>query len=191
MADTATDDVTPRRARRALQQLIDEHVADRSDTFFMNRRHYNVRALGAAAKRTFEDRRSQMNGLERNALSASTFGEVANFIKSQLGRSTQAGEDWRGENFGYDLLAALEGDPEDPSDTGIAGEAEGHAPKVLEALDDTFMDALQKEDESSRDVERRLEQEVERRLRLAYTREFIGHVVAHYKYLVSTELADA
>ncbi len=191
MTNTATNTVSPRRARRALQQLIDEQVADRSDVFFMNRQHYNVRALGAAARRTFGDERSQMNGLERTALSASTVGEVVNFIKSQLGRSTRAGENWRGQNFGYDLLAALEGDPEDPSDTGIVDEAEGHAPKIFEALDDRFVSVLQTEDETSRDVERRLEQEIARRLRLAYTREYIGHIVAHYKYLVSTEISAA
>jgi len=189
MADT--DPVSPRRARRVLQQLIDEQIADRSDVFFMSREHYNVRSIGAAAKRTFKGEQSQMNGLERVALSATTFGEVANFIKSQLGRSTNVGEDWRGHRFGYDLLAALEGDPEDPGDTGIVDEAEGHASKVFGALDDALIDALQEEDENTRDTERRLEQEIERRLRLGYTRAFIEHVVAHYKYLVSTELEAA
>jgi hypothetical protein len=187
MAPASTDDVSPRRARRVLQQLIDEQVADRSDVFFMKREYYNVRPLGAAAKRTFGDQKSQMVGLNRVARSASTFGEVANFIKSQLGRSTSVGEDWRDHKFGYDLLATLEGDPEKPDDTGIVDEAEGHSSKVLDALDDVFINALQEEDESARDTERRLEQEVQRRLRLAYTREFIEHVVAHYKYLVSTE----
>lgn len=182
----STDDaLSPRRARRILQRLIDEDVAQRSDVFFMND-HYDIEALAEKAYQSFGDEKSQINGLERTALSASTFGEVVNFVKSQMGRDTRIGRDWRANGFGAALLAVLVGTPNDDADEGLAGEGEGHAGRIVDSLDDAVREALQREDESKRDVERRLDQEVARRLRLAYAREYIDHLASHYKYLSST-----
>jgi hypothetical protein len=168
-----------------VQRLIDEDVAQRSDVFFMND-HYDIEGLAEKAYQSFGEEKSQINGLERTALSASTFGEVVNFVKSQMGRDTRTGDEWRSNGFGAALLAMLVGDRNDARDEGLAGEGEGHAGRIIEALDESVRDVLQREDESTRDVERRLGQEVARRLRLAYAREYIDHLASHYKYLVST-----
>jgi hypothetical protein len=178
------EDLTPRRARRVVQRLVDQDVAERSDVFFMNS-HYDIEGLARKAYRSFGDEKSQINGLERTALSASTFGEVVNFVKSQMGRDTRVGDKWRTQGFGESMLAVLVG--RGTSGDGLAGEGEGHAGRIIEALDDSVQDALRREDESKRDVERRLKQEVKRRLRLAYAQEYIGHVASHYKYLTSTQ----
>lgn len=185
MAPTTDQSLSPRRARRALRRLIDEDVAERSDVFFMND-HYDIKGLAEQAYRSFGDEKSQINGLERTALSASTFGEVVNFVKSQMGRDTQVGRDWRSKGFGETLLEVLVGDRDDPNDEGLSGEGEGHAGRIIDALDREVQDALQREGESSRDVKRRLEQEIARRLRLAYAQEYIDHMASHYKYLTST-----
>lgn len=178
-------ELSPQRARRILQRLIDEDVAERSDVFFMND-HYDIEGLAEKAYQSFGDEKSQVNGLEQTALSASTFGEIVNFVKSQMGRDTRTGHEWRNSGFGDELLAVLVGDRNDAGDEGLAGEGEGHAGRIVDALDEGVRDALQRDDESKRDFERRLNQEVGRRLRLAYAREYIDHVASHYKYLVST-----
>lgn len=185
------EDLTPRRARRVVQRLVDQDVAERSDVFFMNS-HYDIEGLARKAYRSFGDEKSQINGLERTALSASTFGEVVNFVKSQMGRPQgdnrmSVGDKWRANDFGYDVLEILVGDSEDPNDEGLAGEGKGHAGRIIDALDDRVRDALHGEDETKRDFERRLDQELSRRLRLAYAQEYIGHVASHYKYLTSTQ----
>ena len=176
------DSIPPKRARRIVQRLIDEDVAERSDVYFMSRRHYNVREIARAASRSFKDERSQMNALERAALNASTFGDVMNYVKSQLGRSTTVGEKWRDHGFGYDLHKEL---------TRLADEAEGHARKIREGLDSAVVSALQGGDESNRDVRRRLDQELARRLRVRYVQAYIGHLVAHYSYLISLDMTTA
>lgn len=185
MAPPTDQSLSPRRARRIVQRLVDEDVAERSDVFFMND-HYDVKGLAGKAYRSFGDEKSQINGLERTALSASTFGEIVNFVKSQMGRDTQVGDDWRSNGFGEVLLEILIGDRNDPNDEGLAGEGEGHAGRIADALASKVRDALQKDDESKRDFERRLKQELARRLRLAYAQEYIDHVASHYKYLTST-----
>lgn len=181
---TVEEDLTPRRARRVVQRLVDQDVAERSDVFFMNP-HYDIEGLARKAYRSFGDEKSQINGLERTALSASTFGEVVNFVKSQMGRDTRVGDKWRTQGFGESMLAVLVG--RGTSGDGLAGEGKGHAGRIIDALDDGVRDALRGEDESKRDVERRLEQDLSRRLRLAYAQEYIGHVASHYKYLTSTQ----
>jgi hypothetical protein len=173
-----------------VQRLVDDDVAERSDVFLLTP-HYDTEGLAEQAYRSFGDEKSQINGLERTALSASTFGEVVNFVKSQLGRpegngKMSVGDKWRANHFGYDLLAVLVGNREDPGDDGLAGEGEGHAGRIIDNLDKEVWQALQEEDESKRDVKRRLEQELERRLRLAYAQKYIDHVASHYKYLTST-----
>lgn len=179
-------ELSPRRARRVVQRLIDEDVAQRSDVFFMKDDHYDIEGLAEKAYQSFGEEKSQINGLERTALSASTFGEVVNFVKSQMGRDTQTGREWRSSGFGAALLVVLVGNRNDSHDEGLAGEGKGHAKRIIDALDKSVRDVLQREDESTRDVERRLKQEVGRRLRLAYAREYIDHLASHYKYLVST-----
>lgn len=175
--DTASDtDVAPERARRVLQRLIDEQVAKRSDIFFMNRKHYDVRELGQKAANAFGDQKSQMNALERTALNASTFGDIIDYVKSQLGRTTQAGDDWRSDDFGYDLHKELK---------TVGDQAEGHAENLLENLSEGVRTALRDQDESTRDFERRMTQELARRLRIRYAQAYIGHLVAHYNYVIS------
>jgi hypothetical protein len=171
--------ISPARARRIVQRLIDEDVAERSDVYFMSRRHYNVREIARTAAQIFGGERSQMNALERAALNASTFGDVINHVKSQLGRSTRVGKKWRDRDFGYDLHDEL---------SGLADEAEGHASKIRKGLDSAVISALQRDDESTRDVRRRLDQELERRLRVRYVQAYIGHLVAHFSYLVSLQM---
>ncbi|MFB6274109.1 MAG: hypothetical protein ABEL51_14560 [Salinibacter sp.] len=180
MATASDSDVAPERARRVVQRLIDEQVAKRSDIFFMNTKHYDVRELGQKAADAFGDQKSQMNALEQTALNASTFGDIIDYVKSQLGRTTQAGDDWRSNDFGYDLHEEL---------VAVGDQADGHAENLLESLSEGVCRALQKQGESTGEFEKRLRQELARRLRVRYAQAYIGHVVAHYNYVISRDLA--
>jgi len=160
------DTVTTRDARRHLRRLIDEQVADRSDRMYIVD-DFQVKQFGSEAAGIFD--KSQMNGLERVALSASTFGEIANFIKSQVGRTTSAGEDWRTNGFGQRLHEMIHG--------RVVKTVEDDADDILSALEGPLHDAL-----TSSTSEEELSKQIARRLRLGYARAYVRHVVAHYTY---------
>lgn len=163
-----TDTLSQREARRMLSRLIDEQVADRRDFYYTSRQHHDVRGIARAAVDAFGDKKSQMNKLERVALSASTYATIANYIKSQLGRDTSTGKDWKRDDFGYRLLEELD---------GAAGAASGDANNIIDAVDKALKKALDKSDLKKLDIARRL--------RVGYAQAFVGHVAAHYSYLVS------
>lgn len=172
MSDSAP--TKTRDARRRLEQLIDEQIAERSDQLYVHQRR-NIEGLAETALSAGLEK-SQMNKLERFALSASTFGAIADYAKSQTGRDTAVGETWADSGFGPDLLNGL--------NKGIQPVSED-AEALLSALDDRLRDALQQEGESDEETQTRLHREVSRRLRVGYARALIEHVVAHYSYEAS------
>jgi hypothetical protein len=177
----STTDISRKRARRVLQRLIDEKVAERSDVFFMNDA-YEVKGLAERAAEAFGTQKSQMNALEQTALGAATFGEIINYVKSQVGRSTQVGDQWRRNDIGSALHEEFQ---------QVGDQAGSHAEDLIEDLDGDILEALGKEDESNRDITRRLGRDLARRLRVRYAQALIGHVVAHYNYVVGTNTAPA
>lgn len=181
MASTTDSTISRKRARRVVQRLIDEKVAERSDVFYMNDA-YDVTGLAERAAEAFGTQKSQMNALEQTALNAATFGEIINYVKSQVGRSTRAGKQWRRQDIGAGLHDELE---------RVGDQAESHAEDLIDGLDGDVQEALKEGDESSRDVTRRLERDLARRLRVRYAQALIGHIVAHYNYVVGTKAAPA
>jgi hypothetical protein len=175
MPDSAT--LTPRDARRRLERLIDDQVAERSDAMYIRGRD-TIEQLGriAAEPDVFGDNQSQMNKLERMALSASTFGAIADYVKSQMGRDTNTGEAWRNRRFGRRLLDNLEEHAQSVSEDTEA---------LLNALDDPLVQALQDREDDVEAARERLQKRIARRLRLGYAQAFVGHVVAQYSYKVS------
>ncbi|WP_022835011.1 hypothetical protein [Salisaeta longa] len=176
---------TYRDARQYLRRLIDEQIATRSDAMYMSK-HYNVAELGESAAQIFD--KTQMNGLERLALSASTFSEIANFIKSQCGRTTSIGDDWReplprfGESFGPFLYKRLS--------EKVISTVDSNTNDVIDALKKgKLLKPLFHPDEKKKDGIKRLEEEISRQLRVGYTRAYISHVVAHYNYAKSFEMS--
>ncbi len=166
-----------RDARRQLQRRIDDQIAERSDEMYIDDRKA-IEKLGrtAADPDVFGERPSQMNKLERLALSASTYGAIADYIKSQMGRDTNTGDVWSG-GFGSDLLDKLRNHIE-----GAAEDAEA----LLGSLDDPHVEGLRSEDEDLSEAKDRLRQTIARRLRVGYAQAFVGHVVAEYNYQTST-----
>lgn len=176
MSDSAAP--TARDARRHLQRRIDDQIAERSDEMYIGDRK-TIRQLGrtAADPGVFGERPSQMNKLERLALSASTYGAIADYIKSQMGRDTETGEVWS-RKFGGDLLGKLR---------EHVKAASGDADTLLSSLDDPHVEGLQSEDEDLAETKDRLQQTIARRLRVGYAQAFVGHVVAEYNYQSSVE----
>lgn len=167
-----------RDARRQLERLIDEQIADRSDRLYVNQRRH-IQGLATTALSAGLEK-SQMNKLERFALSASTFGAIADYVKSQTGRDTSTGEKWSNSEFGPNLLGALNATIDSVSEDAEA---------LLSALNDRLHEALQQEEENPEEAHTRLRQEVSRRLRLGYAQSLVEHVVAHYSY-ESSRLED-
>ena len=178
------DTPTPRDARRHLRRLIDEQIADRSDAMYLSR-HYDVNDLGRVAAGIFD--KTQMNGLERVALSASTFGEIANYIKSQCGRTTSIGKKWRevdrrtGDPFGRRLHKML-------SDK-VIGTVDANTKDLMKAAKKgKLLEALQREGEKKKDAKKRLKDEIGRQLRVGYAQAYISHIVSHYNYEKSFDM---
>jgi len=160
-----------RDARRQVERLIDEQIAECSDQLYVNQRR-NIQDLATTALSAGLEK-SQMNKLERFALSASTFGAIADYVKSQTGRDTSTGEAWSDSGFGQDLLARL---------NATIGSVSEDVETLLGALDDRLRDTLQQEGESLEEAQTRLRRDVARRLRLGYAQALVEHVVAHYRY---------
>lgn len=173
-----TQSLTRRDARRQLRRLVDEQTALRSDKLYMSEREA-IKQLGetAARENVFGEKKSQMNKLERQALGASTYGAIADYIKSQMGRDTNTGDAWSDSGFGEDLLTGLQ---------ATVRKVPGDAEALLEALDDHLLRALQREEEGEEAARRRLKQDIGRRLRVGYAQALVGHVVSEYNYLIST-----
>lgn len=176
--------LTERDARRHLGRLIDEQIATRSDAMYLSR-HYEINDLGRAAAGIFD--KTQMNGLERVALSASTFGEIANYIKSQCGRTTSIGKKWRemdrrsGKPFGQRLYEMLS--------RKVIGTVASNTKDLMKAVKKGKLhEALRREDEKKRDATDRIEEEVSRQLRVGYAQAYISHVVSHYNYEKSMDM---
>ena len=131
----------------------------------------------AARKNVFGEKKSQMNKLERRATSASTYGAIADYIKSQMGRDTNTGEAWSDSGFGEQLLTGLQ---------ATISEAPSDAEALLQALDERLFRALRREDEGEEAARHRLKQDVGRRLRVGYAQALVAHVVSEYNYRVST-----
>lgn len=170
-------EITRSNAQRHVRRLIDEQIANRGDAMYLSR-YYDVEHFGRRAANIFD--KSQMNGLERVALNASNYGEIANYIKSQVGRSTSIGEKWRTQGFGYDLYEKLS--------QNVIGTVESNTSDVMDALENPIIDALKLGEESRKDAKDRLESEIEHQLRVGYAQTYISHVVAHYNYEYSLTL---
>ena len=170
-------EITRSNAQRHVRRLIDEQIANRGDAMYLST-HYHVQYLGRTAAQIFD--KTQMNGLERVALNASNYSEIANYIKSQIGRSTNIGHKWRDKNFGYDLYKKLS--------QKVISTVESNTGDVMEALKNPIIDALKLGEESRKDAKDRLESEIEHQLRVGYARVYISHVVAHYNYEYSLTL---
>jgi hypothetical protein len=167
-----SDALTERDARRHLRRLIDEQIADRSDAMYTSQ-HYAVEELGRLAAQIFD--KSQMNSLGRVALGASTFSEVANFIKSQCGRTTSTGEAWREDDFGYRLYELISGK--------VTGPVESNTENIITAMKEGGgWRALQQTDEKKDKFEKRLSDEISRSLRVGYAQAYISHMVAHFNF---------
>ena len=173
MSDTKSDtkEITRSNAQRHLRRLIDEQIAHRSDAMYLSR-YYDVEHFGRKAAGIFD--KTQMNGLERIALNASNYSEIANYIKSQMGRSTSIGEKWREGGFGADLYQKLS--------RNVIGTVESNTGDVMEALRNPVVDALAYASESRKQAKDRVEEEVEHQLRVGYAQAYISHVVAHFNY---------
>ncbi len=173
-----TQSLTRRDARRQLQRLVDEQTATYSDNLYMSERD-SIKQLGkvAARKNVFGEKKSQMNKLERRSTSASTYGAIADYIKSQMGRDTNTGEAWSDSGFGEQLLTGLQ---------ATISEAPSDAEALLQALDERLFRALRREDEGKEAARHRLKQDVGRRLRVGYAQALVAHVVSEYNYRVST-----
>ena len=164
-------EITRSNAQRHVRRLIDEQIANRGDAMYLSR-HYDVEHFGRRAADIFD--KTQMNGLERVALNASNYSEIANYIKSQVGRSTSIGKKWCDGDFGHDLYKILS--------RKVISTVESNTGDVMEALENPIIDALRLGDESRKDAKDRLESEIEHQLRVGYAQTYISHVVAHYNY---------
>jgi hypothetical protein len=177
-----TDSATPtaRSARRRLKRLIDDQTAERSDEMYVQDREA-IQKLARSAVEAFDDKKSQMNKLERMALSASTFGTIADYVKSQMGRDTETGDAWA-EDFGETLLDKL-----DEHRRSVPNDTE----RLLSAMDGSLVAQLvggeEENEEDSDGPPERIRRTVSRRLRLGYAQAFVGHVVAEYDYKVSIQ----
>jgi hypothetical protein len=172
-----------------MKRLVDDQTAERSDEMYIQDREA-IQELARSAAGAFDDKdqpggKSQMNKLERVALSASTFGAIADYIKSQMGRDTKIGDAWSGR-FGKVLLEKLHEHARSvPDDTE----------QLLSAMDDSLVARLSGDDgsagdegegkESSVAPPEAVRQTVARRLRLGYAQAFVGHVVAEHSYRIS------
>lgn len=171
-------EVSKEEARRVLQRLIDEVVASKSDAYLLVEDNYHIRALAETAHNNFQEEkdgkvttnRTQMRNLAQVALSALTFGDVVNFVKSQTGRATSVGDDWRKDEFGPRLHDVL-------WDT-VRENAKGQADSIYKKLGGQVKKRLKDDDYDKQDLEREL--------RLRLTRAYVRHLVAHFDFLAST-----
>jgi hypothetical protein len=177
---------TAEDARQVIQRRIDEDVDGRSDAYILYD-NYQVKPLARAASDCFgtdsngRPNRTQMRKLERVALSASTYSEIVNYVKSQAGRDTRTGEEWRHRGFAYDLHNQLE---------DVRSEAEGRAEKILDGIERALLKAYQQEGESKSDAEKRLSNWVRHEMRLRCVQRYVGHLAAEYAFFVSEAYAD-
>lgn len=157
--------MTEREARQYLLALITDGVARRSDVYY----EYKVKDLAELALSAFgnERNRSQMRNLEQVSLSAASFADVLDFIKSQAGRDTSTGRQWRKDDFARKLHDALW--------EMVRQDAEGQANNIWRALPNKVTKVLENEANINRP-------DVARELRLRLCRAFIKHLVAHYNY---------
>lgn len=159
--------MTQQEALRLLRSLINEAVAQKSDVYY----EYKVEELARIAGRVFskEDHRTQMKNLERVALNATAMADVLNYIKSQAGKQTRAGELWQTDHFAKLLHDAIW--------NTVRVDAENVAKNVWKALKNISqeaVDALRTRGYSEVDLRREV--------RLHLVRVFVQHLVAHYYY---------
>lgn len=172
---SASNDMTVRDARALLRRLIDEAVAERSDSYLLVEDNYNLQQYARTAASLFGadgGGRSQMKKLEQVALSAQTFGDILNYIKNQTGRTTKTGELWRQRRFGQDLHDMLW--------NVIPAAADNIGKDLYKGLPSPARKELERDwNYDHRNVQRTL------RLRLAQA--YVRHLVAHYTYLTATQ----
>jgi len=173
-----SDSLSSRDAEEIIQRRIDADVADRADAFLLYD-NYQVQYLARRAQDSFGSNRSQMRALERIANSASTYSEVLNYVKSQSGRNTNPGKEWRYANLAYDLHDRLE---------EIRKEAEGRANGLNDDVSNKLIKAIQGNDERKKDAKNRIQNWIKHELRVRYVRKYVSHLVAEYMYLISQEL---
>lgn len=160
-------------ARQVLQRLVDEAVAAKSDAYLMVEDNYHLLELASCARDSFGadgSSRSQMKNLEGVALSAHAFSDIVAFVKSQTGRSTRAGDQWRAGGFGRRLHDVLW--------TTIRNDGERRAEDVFKALPARLRQVLVREGQYD-------PSELKRELRLRLARAYIRHLVAQYAFLIS------
>ena len=173
-----SDSLSSRDAEEIIQRRIDADVADRADAFLLYD-NYQVQYLARRAQDSFGSNRSQMRALERIANRASTYSEVLNYVKSQSGRNTNPGKEWRYGNLAYDLHDRLD---------SIREEAESHADDLFKGVRNELINAIQAEDERKKDAKKRLQKWIKHEMRVRYVRKYVSHLVAEYMYLISQEL---
>ena len=180
---TSTRTSAAEQARTTIQRRIDADVEERSDAFLLYDT-YQVERLARQAFRSFGAKsdgtpnRSQMRKLERVALSAGTYSEVVNYVKSQAGRKTRG--EWRREGFAYDLHDQLE---------AVREEAEGRAATVIDGIERSLVADIQGEDERKKDAEKRIQNWVTHEMRLRFVQRYVGHLAAEYMFVISKEVA--
>ena len=179
--------MTARNARQAIQRRIDRDVDGRSDAYILYD-NYQVERLARDAFNSFgtdskgRPNRSQMRKLERVALSASTYSEIVNYVKSQAGRNTSTGEDWRSGSFAYNLHEQLE---------DVRREAEGRAKDLIDGIERAEIKAMQRQHEKKKEAEKRVENWIRHEMRLRCVQRYVSHLVAEYAFYISKEFPDS
>ena len=139
-------------ASRLAEIAIRKHIASKSDIYYET-----VQSLGEIAWGAFgEGRKSQIRNLENVANSASGVAEILDFVKRQTGRSRPTSQ-WRYEDFGHELLRALD----------------GALRKDAQSIFDEVKEAIKRHELSDDD---------RRRIHVLLCREFIRHLSSHYLY---------
>lgn len=177
------DALTPSEAEAIIRRRIDADIDQRADAFVLHP-DYEVGRLAHRALISFSSgsaNRSQMRKLERVALTASAYTDIINYVKSQSGRSTRTGDEWRVGNFGMQLHDQLK---------SICQEAEGRASNLVDDVERRLLDCFTKEGERKKDAQKRLQTWAQHEMRLAYVQRYVRHLVAEYMYQLGDALAS-
>lgn len=157
---TSAKSELPREQQQVLAQLaIQKAVARKSDEkyeklFIEGTTNSPADQLKSAFKDA-EKGITQVRNLENIAYSTGKLSDIYDFLKKQMGRPGDLGQQWRRDGVGQ---------------------------KLLKDLSDLRADAKNIVEELKKDYQEGIEDDTVRQVHLMLCREYIKHVAAHYQY---------